>query len=166
MKNQIKIAPKPILIAALKVLHVAAYTTRNWTISKEVSRKQINDLWEAIHEIPDLLSRWDDSSRCEKELKMYLNEYNEKWKSPCLESIFKQSFNDELSKIDEEDELLRAIKSLKEMYPDWRIGQLISNVSVWKLGPKQESIWDIEDREFIEAVKQHLKSRKGTEQGH
>jgi len=28
-----QIAPEPTLRAALRVLHVAAYTTRNWTLS-------------------------------------------------------------------------------------------------------------------------------------
>jgi hypothetical protein len=85
-------APEPILRAALRVLHVAAYTTRNWTLSEEISRKQINDLWEAIHVIPDLISRWsgDDSF---KELRMYLREYDQKWNSPGLEHIFDQSLN-------------------------------------------------------------------------
>lgn len=51
-------APATILRAALRVLFVCSCETRNWTLNDEVSRQQINDLWEAIHEIPDLLCRW------------------------------------------------------------------------------------------------------------
>ena len=79
-----QLAPEPILRAALRVLHVAAYTTRNWSLSEDISRKQINDLWEAIHEIPDLLKRWDRPAECEAELMMYLREYDSKWKQPGL----------------------------------------------------------------------------------
>ena len=80
------IAPEAILRGALRVLHVAAFMTRDWTLSDKVSRKQINDLWEAIHEIPDLLKRWNPAA--EKELLLYLREYNTKWKAPDLMAIY------------------------------------------------------------------------------
>jgi hypothetical protein len=80
------IAPEPILKGSLRVLYVAGYTTRNWTNSEDVSRKQINDLWEAIHEIPSLLTHWRPDA--EKELMMYLREYNVKWPEPNLMALF------------------------------------------------------------------------------
>jgi hypothetical protein len=83
--------PEPVLRASLKVLHVAAYTTRNWTLSEETSRKQINALWEAIHEIPDLLTRWHPDA--EAELLAYLKEYDEKWDAPRLTEIYRQELN-------------------------------------------------------------------------
>ena len=86
-----QLAPEPTLRAALRVLHVAAYTTRNWTLSGDIPRKQINDLWEAIHEIPDLVKRWDRPAECEAELKMYLREYDAKWRTPKLEEIFEKA---------------------------------------------------------------------------
>ena len=88
------LAPEPILRAALRVLHVAAYTTRNWALSEEVSRQQIYDLWEAIHEIPDLIKRWRGDEESLQELRMYLREYRERWDSPNLETIFDQALND------------------------------------------------------------------------
>jgi hypothetical protein len=60
----------------------APFTPRNWTLSEEVSRQQINDLWEAVHEIHDLLTRWHHD--CESEIRMYLQEYKEKWSEPDL----------------------------------------------------------------------------------
>jgi hypothetical protein len=88
------LAPEPILKASLQVLHVAAYTTRNWTLSDEISRKQINALWEAIHEIPDLIKRWGDDEESMRELRMYLHEYDQRWDSPKLEEIFDQELNE------------------------------------------------------------------------
>jgi hypothetical protein len=74
--------PENILEAALEVLYLCACSTRNWTLSEEISRRQINDLWEAVHEIPILLTRWRPDA--EKELLTYLEEYNERWASPSL----------------------------------------------------------------------------------
>jgi hypothetical protein len=86
-----QLAPEPILRASMRVLYVAAYTTRNWTLSDDIPRKQINDLWEAIHEIPSLVTRWDAPEKCAGELKMYLREYDAKWPTPKLEAVFEQA---------------------------------------------------------------------------
>jgi hypothetical protein len=89
------LAPEPILRAALLVMHVAAYTTRNWTLGEEVvPRQQIHALWEAIHEIPDLIKRWRGDEDSLKELRMYLQEYDHRWSFPRLEQIFDQALND------------------------------------------------------------------------
>jgi hypothetical protein len=80
------LAPEPILRAALDVLHLAAYTTRNWTLADGWSRQQVNDLWEAIHEIPSLLTRWRPDA--ERELLMYLDEYDRKWPTPRLRNRY------------------------------------------------------------------------------
>jgi hypothetical protein len=80
-------APSHILFAALKTLHCAAFTTRNWGIDDTVTRKQIYDLWEAIHEVPDILTRWKGKDT-EEELLMYLREYTEKWKHPNLIALY------------------------------------------------------------------------------
>jgi hypothetical protein len=37
--------PEPIVRAALRVLHVAGYTTRNWTGTADAPTQQIYDLW-------------------------------------------------------------------------------------------------------------------------
>ena len=88
------LAPESILRASLRVLHVAAYTTRNWTLGEETTRKQINDLWEALHEIPDVIKRWRGDETGLRELRMYFREYREKWDAPDLERIFDQELNE------------------------------------------------------------------------
>jgi hypothetical protein len=90
------LAPEPILRAALRVLHVAAYTTRNWTgADNVVPRQQVNALWEAIHEIPDLIKRWRNDEESLRELRMYLQEYDQRWDFPKLEEIFDHALNDQ-----------------------------------------------------------------------
>jgi hypothetical protein len=83
--------PGAILKAALEVLFLCAVWTRNATLDDSVSRKQINDMWEAIHEIPSLLTRW--RSDAESELLRYLEEYDEKWPSPKLKERYFQIRN-------------------------------------------------------------------------
>ncbi|MCE9562097.1 MAG: hypothetical protein K8U57_08585 [Planctomycetes bacterium] len=82
------LAPEPILRAALNVVHVAAYTTRNWTLGDVVTREQVNDLWEAIHEVPILLTRWRHDA--ETELLMYFDEYDRKWPAPRLREMYQK----------------------------------------------------------------------------
>ena len=52
-------APKDVLAAALYTLHRALVHCRNITISPdEESRRQVNEIMEATHEIPDFLANW------------------------------------------------------------------------------------------------------------
>lgn len=60
--------------------------------------------------------------------------------------------NDQVDK----KEVIDAIEKMMARYPDWRIGQLISNVATWARGATSESIWDMENREFVAAVRKHL----------
>ncbi|MBK6530608.1 MAG: hypothetical protein IPN17_06375 [Deltaproteobacteria bacterium] len=81
-----KTPPSAILKAALDVMFVCGVYTRNWTLRDDFSRKQINDLWEAVHEIPSLLTRWHDGA--EQELLRYLEEYDGKWPVPRLKERY------------------------------------------------------------------------------
>jgi hypothetical protein len=85
------LAPEPILRAALRVVYVAACTTRNWTYTDEVPRKQIHDLWEAIHDIPSLVLRWQPDA--EDLLVMYFDEYDRKWPEPRLRETYVNELN-------------------------------------------------------------------------
>lgn len=59
-----------------------------------ISRKQIHDLWEAIHEIPDLIKWWQGDEESLRELRMHLQEYNQLWDFPKLEEIFNQALRE------------------------------------------------------------------------
>ncbi len=54
------LAPEPVMRAALDVLAHACVFARNSTLSSDVSLKMINDLMEAIHEIPSQLKTWNN----------------------------------------------------------------------------------------------------------
>ena len=58
------------------------------------------------------------------------------------------------------DELLEALRELRSRYPDWRLGQLVCNVTVWAKGTDKNAIWDLDDSEFIAAARKHLQKSK------
>ena len=77
-------APKPIMKATLRTLKWAMVYCRNYTQSKKPNLNQINELMEAIHDIPDQLYRWNDDSM--DRLKLHLRCFDSnKWNdSPNL----------------------------------------------------------------------------------
>jgi hypothetical protein len=50
------------------------------------------------------------------------------------------------------EQLLNALSELHAHYPDWRFGQLISNVAGWA----DENVWDIEDDRLLTVINEHL----------
>lgn len=56
----------------------------------------------------------------------------------------------------ERREVLHRLEQLSELTPDVRFGQLIANLSYLALGPTNEAIWDMEDEQLLEAIRQHL----------
>ncbi|MGI8981478.1 MAG: hypothetical protein ACR2FY_19815 [Pirellulaceae bacterium] len=53
-------------------------------------------------------------------------------------------------------ELLAAIVELSMHYPDWRLGQLVANISGWA----DQDIWDAEDGQLLEACRANLAGLK------
>jgi hypothetical protein len=53
-------------------------------------------------------------------------------------------------------EVLDILAELSELAPDIRLGQLVANLSYLGRGHSNESIWDIEDDELLEAARKHL----------
>lgn len=49
-------------------------------------------------------------------------------------------------------ELLAAMAELSRRNPEWRLGQLLANISGWA----DQEIWDAEDAQLLEACRTHL----------
>lgn len=49
-------------------------------------------------------------------------------------------------------DLFAALAELARRYPDWRFGQLVSNVADWS----GQTAWDAEDAELLAAARRHL----------
>ena len=48
--------------------------------------------------------------------------------------------------------LFEALAELCRQYPNWRFGQLVSNVSGWA----DVEAWDVEDEQLVAAARAHL----------
>ena len=49
-------------------------------------------------------------------------------------------------------ELLAAVAELWQRYPEWRLGQLVANVSGWA----DQEVWEAEDAQLLAAARLHL----------
>jgi hypothetical protein len=54
------------------------------------------------------------------------------------------------------EQILQLLPCLSEAAPDVRFGQLIANLSYLALRPTNEAVWDMEDQQLLEAMRQHL----------
>ena len=59
-----------------------------------------------------------------------------------------------------DDELFTVLKAMRAQYPDWRFGQLVCNVAAWARGAQANSVWDVEDRELVQAAREHIQKKK------
>lgn len=51
------------------------------------------------------------------------------------------------------DELLAAVAELRAMFPDWRVGQLVANLTQAAGRDADGAIWDVEDEELLAAAR-------------
>lgn len=52
-------------------------------------------------------------------------------------------------------ELLEVLDALMTEHPDWRIGQLVANISFLAC-QTNSATWDVENEQFLQAARQHL----------
>ena len=52
-------------------------------------------------------------------------------------------------------EVLEVIEQLWRLHPDWRLGQLISNLTAWS-DPVEGSVYDIDDDVLMDEARGHL----------
>ncbi len=52
-------------------------------------------------------------------------------------------------------EVLACVEELWRLHPDWRQGQLVSNVATWA-DPTRDVVWDLEDDQLVEEIHRHF----------
>jgi hypothetical protein len=57
-------------------------------------------------------------------------------------------------------DVLQGLGELSEEFPDWRLGQMIANLSVVARGATTGAIWDVEDEELLAAIHSQLEKRR------
>jgi hypothetical protein len=50
-----------------------------------------------------------------------------------------------------------VFRRLQKRYPHWRFGQLIANVAAWAGKDKPGNVWDVPDKDLLQAASTHLK---------
>ena len=53
-------------------------------------------------------------------------------------------------------EILRLLEQISELEPEVRFGQLVANMAFLAAGPWNETLWDLEDEQLLNALSQHL----------
>ena len=51
------------------------------------------------------------------------------------------------------DQLLTAMAELRSLFPDWRIGQLVANLTQAAGRDREGAIWEVEDDELLAAAR-------------
>jgi hypothetical protein len=51
-------------------------------------------------------------------------------------------------------EILSRLARLSELAPDMRFGQLIANLAFMAAGPWDKTLWNLEDDQLVEAIRQ------------
>jgi hypothetical protein len=52
--------------------------------------------------------------------------------------------------------ILEALAELSDLYPEWRLGQLVVAVADWAKGSTNRGTYDVEDADFLAAARAHL----------
>lgn len=58
------------------------------------------------------------------------------------------------------DELAAAISELRDLFPDWRMGQLVANLVTAAGGTDPGAIWDMEDEQLLAAARRLIERNR------
>ena len=54
------------------------------------------------------------------------------------------------------EQMIEVVRRLRQLHPEWRVGQLVANIAIAARGPTESAVWDVEDSEFMTAAEEHL----------
>jgi hypothetical protein len=58
------------------------------------------------------------------------------------------------------DGLFDVLRELHATYPDWRFGQLITNLALWSGSTELGTTYDVPDERLLETARKHLAKRR------
>jgi hypothetical protein len=58
------------------------------------------------------------------------------------------------------DALLQAVAQLRALFPEWRFGQMIANLTTAAGCQEPEGIWDVEDDQLLAAAQRLIASNR------
>ena len=83
-----RFAPPDVLDAALFTLKRACVHARNLTLGEDADIRQVNELMEAVHELPHFLADWSDERLSELRLHLSCFDHSKVPGSPNLLALF------------------------------------------------------------------------------
>ena len=95
--------PDKVMSAALYTLYRAMVFCRNYSADSKAPQDVVYDLMDALHEVPQILSRWGTSDNDIQKLKQYLGCFHhDRWKErsahftpPDLVRIFEEALDEQ-----------------------------------------------------------------------
>jgi len=64
------------------------------------------------------------------------------------------------------EELIQAMSELRQLFPDWRMGQLVANLVTAAGGADGGAIWDVEDQQLLVAARRLIERNRGRRPSH
>jgi hypothetical protein len=64
-------------------------------------------------------------------------------------------------KVSDADELIGALAELRQLFPDWRMGQLLANLAVAAGGTDAGAVWDVADEQLLAAARRLIDRNRG-----
>jgi hypothetical protein len=58
------------------------------------------------------------------------------------------------------DRLLQAVAELRALFPEWRLGQMVANLTTAAGCQEPEAIWDVEDEHLLAAAQRLITRNK------
>jgi len=59
------------------------------------------------------------------------------------------------------EELTETVAELRELFPEWRFGQLVANLVTAAGGTDAGAIWDIDDEQLLIAARRLIERNRG-----
>jgi hypothetical protein len=64
------------------------------------------------------------------------------------------------------DSLLQAVAELRALFPEWRFGQLVANLTTAAGCPDAEALWDVEDEQLLGAAQRLIANNRSRRSAH
>jgi hypothetical protein len=58
------------------------------------------------------------------------------------------------------DELIAAVTELRSLFPDWRLGQLVANLTLAAGCDGDGAVWEVEDEQLLTAARRLIQGNR------
>jgi hypothetical protein len=62
------------------------------------------------------------------------------------------------------DQLMGALAELRSLFPDWRLGQLVANLTLAAGRDGDGGVWEVEDEQLLEAARRLIERNRARQE--